>query len=81
MKNRTNFTHRLDMWDDTGENIIEHLAGVEDYEIAEATYRAAAKRWPKAVITLRQGCASDPRQSADRMTRSSNWQPRAPQSP
>jgi hypothetical protein len=28
MKTRTRFTHRIDMWDDAGENIIEHLAGV-----------------------------------------------------
>jgi hypothetical protein len=39
MKTRTNFTHRVDMWDCTGQNIIEHLAGVEDYEVALATYR------------------------------------------
>jgi hypothetical protein len=43
------------MWDDAGENIIEHLAGVDDFEVAEATYRAAVRRWPKAVIALRQG--------------------------
>ena len=53
MKTRANFTHRVDMWDDAGENIVEHLAGVEDFEVAEATYRAALKRWPRAVITLR----------------------------
>jgi len=41
MKTRTHFTHRVDMWDDAGENIIEHLAGVEGYEVVEATYRAA----------------------------------------
>jgi hypothetical protein len=52
---RTHFTHRVDKWDDADENIMEHLAGVEDFEVAEATYRAAAKRWPKAVIILRQG--------------------------
>jgi hypothetical protein len=27
MKNRTHFTHRIDIWDDTGENIIEHNCG------------------------------------------------------
>jgi hypothetical protein len=43
------------MWDDAGQNIIEHLAGVEDFEVAEAAYRAAVKKWPKAVITLRAG--------------------------
>jgi hypothetical protein len=37
-----------------GQNIIEHFAGIEDFEVAEATYRVALKRWPKAVITLRQ---------------------------
>jgi hypothetical protein len=39
MKTRTQFTHRLDAWDDTSQAIIEHLAGVEDFEVAEATYR------------------------------------------
>jgi hypothetical protein len=29
--------------------------GVEDFEVAEATYRAAVARWPAARITLRQG--------------------------
>jgi hypothetical protein len=29
------------MWDDAGQNIIEHFAGTEDFEVAEATYR-----WP-----------------------------------
>jgi len=28
---------------------------VDDFEVAEATYRAACKRWPLAPITLRQG--------------------------
>jgi hypothetical protein len=36
-------------------NVIEHLAGVEDFEVAMATYRAACQRWPNATITLRQG--------------------------
>jgi hypothetical protein len=30
MKTRPHFTLRIDRWDDDGENIIEHLAGVED---------------------------------------------------
>ena len=38
-----------------GQNIIEHLAGVEGFEVAEAAYRAAVKRWPRAAITLRAG--------------------------
>jgi hypothetical protein len=40
---------------DTAGEIQEHLAGVEDYELAEATWQAAIARWPKAVIILRQG--------------------------
>ena len=33
MKNRTHFAHRVDAWDDDGQNVIEHLAGVEDAAI------------------------------------------------
>jgi hypothetical protein len=36
-------------------NIVEHVAGVDDFETAVATYWAAVGRWPKAKITLRQG--------------------------
>jgi hypothetical protein len=52
---RTRFAYRIDMWDAEGENVIEHLAGVEDPRFAKATYLAACKRWPGAPITLRQG--------------------------
>ena len=52
---RTHFAHRIDLWDADGENVIEHLAGVEDPQVAMATYVAACQRWPKAPITLRQG--------------------------
>src|SRR5262245_48264634 len=38
-----------------GQSVIEHLAGVEDFQVAMATYRAACERWPGTVITLRQG--------------------------
>ena len=41
--------------DADGESIVEHLAGVEDYTLAMATYRAAIERWPNTLITLRQG--------------------------
>ena len=34
---------------------MEHVAGVEDYQVALATYRAACERWPGTPITLRQG--------------------------
>jgi hypothetical protein len=54
MKTRTHFAHSIDMLDAAGE-IQEHLAGVEDYILAEAVWREAIARWPKATIILRQG--------------------------
>jgi hypothetical protein len=33
---------------------IEHVAGVDDFEVAEATYRAAVAREPRARITLHE---------------------------
>ena len=54
MKTKTHFAFRVDIWDDAGDSIVEHVAGVDDFEVAEATYRAAVTRWPRARITLRQ---------------------------
>jgi hypothetical protein len=51
MKTKTHFAFRVDIWDDTGNSIVEHVAGVDDFEVAEAT----VSRWPAARITLRQG--------------------------
>jgi len=52
------------MWTIDGEHVIEYLAGIEDFQLAMATYHAASKRWPGAAITLRQGAkvAEDNRQ-------------------
>jgi hypothetical protein len=55
MKTKTHFAFRIDVWDETGVSIVEHVAGVADFEVAEATYWAAVARWPAARITLRQG--------------------------
>src|SRR5262249_32837960 len=52
---RTHFTFRVDTWTPDGESVVEHVAGVEDYQVALATYRAACERWPGTPITLRQG--------------------------
>ena len=52
---RRAFAHRIDLWDASGETILEHLADIEDFELAMATYRAACERWPGANITLRAG--------------------------
>ena len=48
---RTHFTFRVDTWTPDGESIVEHVADVEDYQVALATY----ERWPGTPITLRQG--------------------------
>ena len=55
MKTKTYFAFRIDVWDATGDNLIEHLAGVEDYAMAVAAYWAAIQNRPKDKITLRQG--------------------------
>jgi hypothetical protein len=52
---RTQFTFRVDTWTPDGESIVEHVAGIEDYQVALVTYRAACQRWPGIPITLRQG--------------------------
>jgi hypothetical protein len=52
---RTHFTFRVDTWTPDCESIVEHVAGIEDYHVAPATYRAACQRWPGIAITLRQG--------------------------
>jgi len=52
---RMHFTFRIDMWTPDGATIIEHIAGVEDYQVALATYRAAVERWPGTPSTLRNG--------------------------
>jgi hypothetical protein len=35
--------------------LLEHVAGIEDFQVAQATFEAACKRWPGETITLRQG--------------------------
>ena len=56
---RTHFTFRVDTWTPDGESIVEHVAGVEDYELALATYRGAANTGLALPSTLREGRASD----------------------
>jgi len=55
MKTKTHFTFRVDTWTPDGESIVEHVAGVEDYQVALATFLAACQCWPGTPITLRQG--------------------------
>jgi hypothetical protein len=55
MKTKTHFAFRVDIWDDAGDGIVEHVAGADDFLVAEAIYWAAVTRWPTARITLRHG--------------------------
>jgi hypothetical protein len=57
--------YRIDMWTIDGEQAIEYLAGIEDAQLAMATYRAAVERWPGTAITVRQGAGGDRGESAD----------------
>jgi hypothetical protein len=38
---RTHFTFRVDTWTPDGESIMEHVAGVEDYQVALASASSA----------------------------------------
>jgi len=33
---RTHFTFRIDLWTADGESVVEHVAGVKDYQVALA---------------------------------------------
>jgi hypothetical protein len=51
MKDGTYFAHRIAMRD-SDNRVVEHLAGIEDYLLAIATYQAARRRWPDAHVKL-----------------------------
>jgi hypothetical protein len=38
VKTKTYFAFRVEVWDGAGDNIVEHVAGVDDFETAVATY-------------------------------------------
>jgi hypothetical protein len=52
---RTYFPFRVDIW--TDDDVLEHLAGIENLIVARGAYRAACERWPNAAITLRKGAS------------------------
>jgi hypothetical protein len=56
MKDCTHFAHRLEICDSDGE-VTEHLAGIEDYLLAIATYHAACRRRPDAHVNCDKGTA------------------------
>ena len=41
-KTKTHFTFRVDTWTLDGESIVEHIAGIEDYRVALATFAPPA---------------------------------------
>ena len=54
MKTKSYFTFRVDVWDSAANSIVEQIAGIEDFEVAEATYWAAVARWPQ---TMQRGAS------------------------
>jgi len=54
MRTPRHFIYRIDRLDADGE-VLEHLAGIGNRELAMATYEAACKLWPGEPIVLCQG--------------------------
>ena len=50
---RTHFKHTVELLDGEGD-IVDLLAAIEDFLLAQATYEAAKQRWPNERIQLRQ---------------------------
>jgi len=50
---RNHFKHSVELIDREGD-IVDVLAAVEDFLLAQATYEAARQRWPKERIRLCQ---------------------------
>ena len=48
---RNHFKHSIELVDREGD-IVDVLAAVEDFLLAQATYEAAKQRWPKERIRL-----------------------------
>jgi hypothetical protein len=76
VKTKTHFAFRVDVWDDIVDNILDHVAGVDDFETAVATYRAACLRWPKAKITAPAGRASGGEKLAEWEIKARGYHPR-----
>jgi hypothetical protein len=46
------FAFRVDRWDQLGDTLLEHVTAIEDFQVAQATFEAACKRWPGETIGL-----------------------------
>ncbi len=42
VKTKTHFAFRVDIWDDTGDSVVEHVAGVDDFEVADGALASGA---------------------------------------
>jgi len=51
-KTRTHLAFRIDAWTADGENIVEHIAGIEDLQLAPISFHAACDRWLNAGFTV-----------------------------
>ena len=43
MITRAHFAFRIDRWDQLGDNILDHVAGIEDFQVAQATFERRAR--------------------------------------
>ena len=64
MTTRTHFTFRIDLWTADGESIVEHVAGVEDYQVALATLPRRLRTLARHPQHLAAGRTSDRGQPA-----------------
>ena len=59
MKTKTHFAFRVDIWDDIGDSIVEHIAGVDDFADAARPCRMAAMAASGSNATTRHVCSND----------------------
>jgi len=62
MKTKTYFAFRIDVWDAAGNSIVEHVAGVDDFEVAEATLPGGGRALAKGADHAAAGRARRPRE-------------------
>jgi hypothetical protein len=55
VKTKTHFQFRIDLRDAEANEILEHIAGIDDFKVAMGAYQAALTRWPHARVILRHG--------------------------
>ena len=55
MKTKAQFQFRLDLCDVDGNEVLEQIAGIDDFKVAMGAYQDALTRWPHARVILRHG--------------------------